>query len=86
METDDELSVIGAGGFPPPMPTQADAEAVWRAAYVARMVERGIHREDAQACCDAGDVDLSQNPADAADDELSYWDSDESLTPETKEP
>jgi hypothetical protein len=41
------------------------------------MIERGINREDAQACCDAGDVDLSADPADAADDELQYWAADE---------
>jgi hypothetical protein len=59
------------------MPSRAEAEAVWRRFYVNRMVERGIHREDAQACCDARDADLSVNPADEADDELQYWASDE---------
>lgn len=73
---DDEPSVMGAGGGLSPMPTKADAEAAWRVLYVARMVERGIHLDDAQACCNAGDVDLSVNPADAADDELEYWAND----------
>ena len=70
---DDELSVMGAGDGLSPMPLRSEAEAVWRQAYVHRMVERGVDREDAQACCDASDVDLSVNPADAADDELQYW-------------
>jgi hypothetical protein len=59
------------------MPSKDDAEAVWRRLYVDRMVERGVAREDADACCAAGDVDLDANPADAADDELSYWENDE---------
>jgi hypothetical protein len=33
-------------------------------------VERGIDTDEARACCNAGDVDLSVDPADAADDEL----------------
>lgn len=74
---DDEPSIMGAGHLPIPIPTRAEAEAVWREAYVNRMVERGIDREDAQACCDAGDVDLSESPEDAADDQLAYWDADE---------
>lgn len=72
----EEPSVIGAGCGGSPMPTRADAEAVWRAAYVARMVERGIAPEDAQACSGAGDADLSVNPVEAADAELEHWDSD----------
>jgi hypothetical protein len=74
----DEPSVMGAGGGLSPMPSRAEAEAIWRRLYVDRMVERGVDRESAQACCDAGDVDLSANPADAADDELSYWAADDS--------
>ena len=74
---DDEPPVMGCGDGLPPMPKRSDAEAAWRRAYVDRMVERGIDREDAQACCDAGDVDLSENPADAADDELQYWSDDD---------
>ena len=74
---DDEPSVMGAGDGLSPMPLRSEAEAVWRRAYVDRMVERGIDREDAQACCDAGDADLSVNPAEAADDELSYWAADD---------
>lgn len=73
----DEPSVIGAGDGPSPMPVRAEAETVWRRLYVDRMVERGVDRESAQACCDAGDADLSVDPADAADDELQYWADDE---------
>ena len=72
-DDDGEPSVMGAGCGPSPMPLRSEAEAVWRQAYVDRMTERGIDRNDAQACCDAGDVDLSVTPADAADDELQYW-------------
>jgi len=79
-EPDDEPAVMGAGSGLPSVPTKAEAEAIWRAAYIARMVARGIHFEDAQACCAAGDVDLSEDPADAADDQLSYWDSDEGVS------
>lgn len=74
---DDSPSIIGAGCGSAPMPTKAEAEAIWRRRYVDRMVERGVDRADAQACCDAGDVDLSISPADAADDELQYWENDE---------
>jgi hypothetical protein len=74
---DDEPSVMGAGCGLPSMPTQAEVEAVWRAAYVARMVERGVHVNDATACCDAGPAVLSDDPAEAADAELEYWESDE---------
>lgn len=78
--SDDEPSVMGAGCCCSPMPTQAEAEVIWRAAYVARMVERGVAIEDARACCDAGDADLSSNPADAADDQLQYWADDDSAS------
>ncbi len=70
---DDEPSLMGASCGHSPMPLRSDAEAAWRRAYVERMVERGIDRESAQACCDAGDVDLATDPACAADDELQYW-------------
>lgn len=73
---DDEPSVMGAGAGLSPMPLPADAEAVWRAAYVARMVERGVCVEDAQACCDAGPAVLSDDPGEAADAELEYWNTD----------
>lgn len=74
---DDDLSVMGAGNGPSPIPLQSEADVVWRQRYVDRMVERGIDRESARACCDAGDVDLAENPADAADDQLQYWDDDD---------
>jgi hypothetical protein len=73
MSREDEPSVLGGGGGLAPMPSRSEAEAVWKRAYVDRMIERGVDRQDAQACCDAGDVDLDYDPADAADDELSYW-------------
>jgi hypothetical protein len=75
-EKEEEPAVMGAGCGLSPMPTKAEAEAVWRAAYVARMVERGIDLRDAQACCSAGDADLSTDPAEAADSELDYWTTD----------
>lgn len=75
-EEDDEPSVLGAGCGLTPLPTQADGEAVWRAAYVARMVERGLPVEDARACSAAAPVVLSDDPADAADAELEYWEND----------
>lgn len=79
--SNDEPSVMGAGCGRAPMPARSEAEAVWRRLYVDRMVERGIDREFAQACCDAGDANLSVNPADAADDELQYW-ADDSDVPQ----
>ena len=75
-DPDDEPSVMGAGCGRSPMPTRADAESVWRAAYVARMVERGIDVDDARACCNAGSVSLSDDPVEAADAELEYWKND----------
>lgn len=74
---DDEPSVIGAGCGPSPMPSRVDAEAAWRRLYVERMVERGIDPDDAHACVESCQVDLSVNPCDAADDELQYWEADE---------
>jgi hypothetical protein len=74
---DDDPSVLGAGDGPSPVPTMAEGERVWKAAYVAQMIFRGIHVDDAQACCNAGSVDLSCDPAEAADDELEYWSNDE---------
>ena len=74
---DDEPSVMGAGAGPSPIPSRADAEAAWRRFYVDRMVARGIDRESAQACCDARDVALSEDPSEAADDELQYWADDD---------
>jgi len=74
---DDEPSVMGAGCGLTPLPTRADAAAVWRAAFVARLIERGIAAEDARMCGDAGHVILSEDPAEAADAELEYWARDE---------
>jgi hypothetical protein len=71
----EEPSVIGAVGGPS-TPSRLDAEVAWRRLYVDRMVARGIDRQDAQSCCDAGDVDLSSDPSDAADAEMEYWTND----------
>ncbi len=72
----DSPSIIGAN--PPPIPTREEAEAVWRKAYVQRLMDaHNFNLEDATALADAGDVDLAIKPEDAADDEISYWDADE---------
>ena len=78
--SEDEPSVIGAGCGRSPTPGRSEAEAIWRRLYVDRMVACGIDRESAQACCEAGDADLSLNPADAADDEMQYWVNDDEVT------
>lgn len=52
---------------------EKNAEAEWRQRFAARMVERGVDPHDAKACSEAGEIDLSIDPANAADDELSYW-------------
>lgn len=68
----DEPPAMGAGCGNPPMPTPKEE---WMAKYVQRMVESGIDAEDAWACCRAGedDHDYTDDPRDAADDEMSYW-------------
>lgn len=48
-----------------PVPTKEEAERVWRDAYVARMVERGVDPEGARMAGDAVEVDLSFAPSDA---------------------
>lgn len=74
---DDSPSVIGTDLLGP-MPTRSDAEAAWRKLFAARMVERDIlDPESARACAEAHDVDLSTDPAEAADAEVEYWDADE---------
>lgn len=75
-DCDEEPSVMGAGCGCSPIPTKAEAEAVWRTAYIARMCERGIEINDARACCNAGPAILSDGPKEAADAELEYWASD----------
>jgi hypothetical protein len=47
----------------------------WFDKFEARLIERGVDKEFAKATRDASseDVDLSYDPADAADDEISYW-------------
>ncbi len=70
---DVEPPVLGAGE-----PFAFDPIQVWRDAYVARMVERGIDEADALACLNgAGSVyDYTDNPIDVADDEMACWDDD----------
>ncbi len=76
---DDGPSTVGPASL---APTQIEAEAAWRAAFIARMVERGIDIEDATACCEANSFnspfgfELLEDPAHAADDELACWDSE----------
>lgn len=73
MNDDDSPSVIGTDL--PPMPTPEEA---WRARFAARLVERDILDADsAIACAAAADVDLSADPVEAADEEVTYWDADE---------
>lgn len=72
---DESPSVIGTDLAP--MPIEADRRDAYKRLYVARMVTRGIDREDAESCFEAGDVDYDTDPETAADDELSYWDNDE---------
>lgn len=76
-QDDDSPSVMGGASHQTPMPTEADRLKAYKSLYVARMVARGIHEEDASVCFDAGDVDYDTDPETAADDELSYWDNDE---------
>lgn len=72
---EDEPSVMGAGcGLSAP-PTRDEAETVWRRAFAARLMERGLlDQAAADACAAASEVDLSENPSDAADEEITYWD------------
>lgn len=50
----------------------------WHEAYKARLIERGIDAEFAQATLEAAmdDFDYTDGPADAADYELSCWSKD----------
>ncbi|MCJ7747892.1 MAG: hypothetical protein MUP27_09115 [Desulfobacterales bacterium] len=51
----------------------------WLRRYKARMIERGLSEEEAQAATDAIATDKycgDGDPEDAADDELSYWTDD----------
>jgi len=74
---DDEPSVLGAGCGVSSMPTRLDAERAWQEAFAARLVARGaLDFEAATACAAARDVDLSESPATAADDEMECWDGD----------
>lgn len=52
-EADDDPSVMGAGCGMAPMPTLEDGQAAFRELYIARMVVRGIDKEDAERCFDA---------------------------------
>lgn len=50
-------------------------EAVWRVRYIKQLIKRGVEKEFAEETYDAGYgfYDLTDNPEDSADDELSYW-------------
>ena len=50
-------------------------EKEWLDKFEARLIERGVDNDFAKATREASseDVDLSFDPADAADDEMSYW-------------
>lgn len=54
-------------------PEQIEA---WRQRYVARLVERGLEEEHAQADYDGGDHDYAEDPVQAADESLSYYEDD----------
>jgi len=47
----------------------------WHDAYVDQLVKRGLDRKFAEETLDAGmgGYDYDDNPADAANEELSYW-------------
>jgi len=47
----------------------------WLDKFEARLIERGVDKDFAKETREASseDVDLSFDPADAADDEMSYW-------------
>lgn len=45
---------------------------MWKLMYISRLIKAGIDRENAEANFDAGDHDFTEDPIDAADDELSY--------------
>lgn len=47
----------------------------WQLRYKARLIERGLDEAFAQETLEAGmsDFDYDDDPADAADEELSYW-------------
>jgi hypothetical protein len=72
---DDSPSVIGPAA---PMPTVEEGWAAWRRAYVARWVERGFEASWGEANFDAepNAYELSDNPADSADDDMSYLEDD----------
>lgn len=44
----------------------------WKAIYISKLIIGGLNREDAEANFDSGDHDFTENPLDAANDELSY--------------
>jgi len=77
MKTDDDDSPSVIGADPWPMPTLEDAERAWRELFAARLVELGVDAESANACAAAGNVDLTDDPASAANAEVEYWDADE---------
>lgn len=49
----------------------------WKAAYIKTMVGRGVDLDHAETVYAAVDHDYEDDPTDAADDEMSYWEDDE---------
>lgn len=54
------------------------AEAKWRQVFAARIIERtGMGQCDADQHAAAATIDLTEDAAEMADSEMSYWDADE---------
>lgn len=61
-----------------PAPTEQEFIDTYKQAYIARFVEKGITQQAAEACFEAVEFDEIRDtpPADAVDEEMSYWDDD----------
>ena len=67
-----------------PMPTEQDRYDAWRRLYIGRMVKCGVDIEDATASFEAvgfttenaGGFDINEDPEEAADAEMEYWDAE----------
>jgi hypothetical protein len=67
---DDSPSVIGGG-----LPTMPTPEEAWRAKFAARLVEvANMPEHIAIDYAQSAELDLTEDPSDAADMEMSYWD------------
>jgi hypothetical protein len=47
-------------------------EKEWKERYIARMMSWGLSKVSAQKDCDVAFIDLTVEPEEAADDEISY--------------